>query len=241
MLVPLRQSLESAELAKAQAESFARDEVAVLAVGLSETVPLSLLADAMIALQEAFPGLHLAIVRSDAGALLEQLESGELELALAAVEDATWERLDIWPLYDENLVFWTAAENPIIRRKSVSISDLKTQHFVSRSYCESAKKVLARLEESGVDTRTQHSINRDQDFELLVSLGLGSGIAPESIEFMERDRIKAVSVSGLELHRTVSLFAVSGRQKNAAVRAGINLIRSSNWAALLEDNHKAVR
>ena len=45
-------------------------------------------------------------------------------------------------------------------------------------------------------------------------------------------RLRGISVIGLDLSRTVYLYAVSGRQRSAAATGLIKLLRAADWSHL---------
>jgi hypothetical protein len=55
----------------------------------------------------------------------------------------------------------------------------------------------------------------EQDYLVLLEADLGVGLMPEST--MRSSRLACVPVSGLDLSRTISVYAVAGRQRPLAV------------------------
>jgi DNA-binding transcriptional LysR family regulator len=67
----------------------------------------------------------------------------------------------------------------------------------------------------------------DQDLLTLIEAGFGVGIMPRSV-VVDR-KLLSIEADGLKLRRTVSLYAVAGRERSSAVAALMKLLRSLDW------------
>ena len=76
---------------------------------------------------------------------------------------------------------------------------------------------------------TYHKMGAEPDLITLIEANLGVGMLPESAT--KSDRIKLLSIAGLDLKRTVYLYGVAGRQRSAAASALIRLMRAGDWSA----------
>ncbi|HKJ39283.1 MAG TPA: LysR family transcriptional regulator, partial [Anaerolineales bacterium] len=131
----LQQSYDSALAAKAQAEMYGRGETSVLRLGLSKTIDISLVLPILRELARTMTGLDLHLVRRPAAAIMQLLEEGELELAVTAVSDNSWERLDRWHLFAESFVLFAGTSHPFGSKGGVTLDELAGQNVVSRPYC----------------------------------------------------------------------------------------------------------
>ena len=230
MMPPLQQSLEAAEQAKEQAESYGRGDVAPLRIGLSDSIPLLLFLPMIRELSKAYPGLRLELSRGDAPTVMAQLEEGAVELVLAAADGTIWSRIDAWPLFDEDMRLCLSADEPLALEGVVTTDDLSTMDFVTRRHCESSEALNDLLRSMGVEISERHSSDREVDFEALVASGAGVGIAPRSVANNVGAGVLALPIEGLCLHRTVSLFAVAGRRYSTAAAGLVQLARSADWS-----------
>ena len=85
-----------------------------------------------------------------------------------------------------------------------------------------------------VTPSVSHKMVSEDDYVVLLDANLGVGLMPESA--VRSTRLTCVSVSGLDLSRSVSLYAVAGRQRSAAASAFIKLLRASDWPALIGES-----
>lgn len=230
-IVPLlQQSLDSAEMAKEQAEEYGRGDIAPLRLGLSETVPLKLFSVILHELVDAFPGLRLELTRAEAADVMDKLESGDLDVAVTGVDGAKWDRFDGWPLFDEAFVLCVAADGPLADVDRANPGTLTDISLIARSHCENVETVCEALENSGIRIEYRHSIDRERDFLTVVASGAGAGIAPACVTMGEA-AVRSVPIENLDEMRTVSLFAVAGRRHSTAAAGLIRLVRASDWAA----------
>jgi len=235
MMPPLQQSLEAAELAKEQAESYGRGDIAPLRIGLSESVPLQIFMPMIAELSRAHPGLRLELTRGNAEAVMAHLEDGDVEIVLAAVDGETWSRIDGWPLFSEDMRLCVSAAGPLAGRDAIPVRDLAGMALVSRRHCETSDVLVAALTAMGIDATQRHSLDRDADFAAVIASGLGVGIVPHTTAARVGDHLVGLPIAGLDLKRTVSLFAVAGRRYSTAAAGLIRLARSADWTGVVDN------
>ncbi len=228
MLPLLKQSLDCAIAAKAEAERYGRGESTPLRLGLSRTVELSIILPALRELIRAMPGLELHLTRKPADEVMQQLEDAEIELCVTAVDEITWERIDRWPLFTEDFVLFAGAQNSLGDKYTAELTDLNDQKLVARPYCEKANALAAILEEEQISATFEHEMSGERDFGAAIGEGLGIGVAPRSV--ITPEGVVAFPLKDIELHRTVSLFAVSGRRYSPVASALIRLLRAADWS-----------
>ena len=119
----LQQCLEAANSAKTLAKAVHGNEIAPLAVTISNGVNIELAIWALKELFGAYPGIQLKIRRGTPEMVMEALRSGEAEVAIACEIAQEWDRLDRWPLFKEPPELAVALQpsfQPRQRRRSVS-------------------------------------------------------------------------------------------------------------------------
>jgi DNA-binding transcriptional LysR family regulator len=80
-----------------------------------------------------------------------------------------------------------------------------------------------------VHPKVLHKLVSEQDYLVLLEANLGIGLMPESA--VRSSRVTCVPLRGLDLSRTVVIYAVAGRQRSPAVSTFIKLLRASDWPA----------
>jgi len=228
-MVPLLQQChDSAASAKVLASSLKSGTIAPLSMALSTAVDLGLLVPDLTELMRALKGLELRFRRGTREQVVEFLKKGEVELAVAGPLSENWERLDAWPLFTERLYLAVSAEHPLADRDQIEASELVDDHLLLRTYCEVASAFEDFLKSRQLRAVVGHKIVSEPDLVTMVAANLGIGMVPESTP--RPDRVRLISINGLDLTRTVYLYCVAGRQRSAAASALIRLLRAGDWS-----------
>ena len=227
MLPALTQAYESALAAKALAAAYKTGTSAPLRLALSQTVNLNLLTPSLTELVRAFPGLELNFFRGSAPDIAEHLKRGDSEVAVAGPLGASWDRLDAWPLFEEGYGLTVNRAHPLARRNMLKFADLARQRLISRPYCEHATDFAALLKAQGIEQKSGDNVLSDQDLVALLQANVGVSIMPESA--VRNNDLRQLPIEGLAFRRTVSLYAVAGRERSLAAAALLKLLRAADW------------
>jgi DNA-binding transcriptional LysR family regulator len=228
MLPLMQQCYESALAAKTLATSIRKGAAASLALAVSPTIDLGLLAPCLGEVQRTFPGLRLQIVRGTASELAEHLKKGHVELAVAGPLGEGWERLDTWPLFHEPLLLAARKDHALAGRNAVAAEQLAKEAILVNPACESAAALAGLLQATGIAWAGGHQVGSQADLVSLIEAGLGLGFLPQSA--LHGGELRAVPIEGLDLARQVVLYGVAGRQRSPAADAFLKLARSRDWS-----------
>lgn len=231
MVLPLlTQCYESALAAKDLATSIRKGSVAPLRLGLSHTINIEILVAPLSELVKAFQGLELSFYRGTVEEVAQRLKDGESELAIAGPLREAWERFDAYPLFTEGYQLTVSKGHPHAMRNALALQELAGERLLARGYCEQALELADILASHGIRQRTGDHITSDQDLAALLDADIGVSIMPQSA--VSSGRLRGLSVIGLDLRRTVYLYAVSGRQRSTAAAGLIKLLRAADWSHL---------
>jgi DNA-binding transcriptional LysR family regulator len=225
----LQQCYASAAAAKTLASSLKKGGVAPLSLAISRSISLSLIMSHLTELSRAFDGLELSILRGARDDIAGNLKKGEADIALAGPLGELWERLESWPLFTERVFVAVTKMHRFAGRNAIEPKEFAGERLIIRSHCEMTDEFTNFLNSQQVHPNISHRLVSEQDYLVLLEANLGVGVMPESAA--RSMRLACVSVRGLDLSRTVSLYAVSGRQRSAAASTFIKLLRSSDWPA----------
>src|SRR5215467_9843928 len=228
MLPLLRQCYDSAVGARSLASAIKGGEIGALRLALSRTIGLDLLTRYFCELTRLFAGLEMKLLRGTATDMVELLKKGDAELAIAGTIEETWERLDKWPLFTEPFQLLVNRQHPLAQLPQISIDELRGQKFLQRNYCEDAVHTRAVLRDHGINLECGHDVTTDEDLRVLVEADFGIALAPRSM-YSPVDLAK-VSVSEIELSRTVYVYGVAGRQRTAVAAAMLKMLRAADWS-----------
>ncbi len=226
----LAQCYDSALAAKELASSIRKGRVAPLRLGLSHTINIEILVPSLTELVRAYPGLELSFYRGTAEEVARRLKDGDSELAIAGPLRETWERLDAYLLFTEGYQLAVSTAHPYAMRNAVPLQELADARLLARCYCEQAAEIADVLSAHGITQRAGDQIASDHDLVALLDADIGVSIMPYSA--LSSGRLRGISVLGLELQRSVYLYAVSGRQRSAAATGLIKLLRAADWSHL---------
>lgn len=227
-MVPLlKQCYESALGARSLASSFKSGEVGSLRLALSQTVYLEPLLAHLNELRSHFARLELKLLRGTAAEVVGFLKSGDAELAIAAELGEEWERLDRWPLFGEGFDLLVNGQNEIAARNSVEIEDLRPLTFLRRSHCEHAGPVVTLLRDRHIDIDHGHEVNSEGDLIALIEANAGVAVAPRGLRIPPS--LGRLTVSGIDLRRTVYVYGVAGRQRTTVGSALLKMLRGADW------------
>jgi len=229
MLPMLQQCYDSAASAKALASSLKAGAVAPLSIAMSTAVDLVLLVPDLTELMRAFKGLELRFLRGTREQVVDWLKKGDAEIAVAGALGEAWDRLDAWPLFTERLALAVSVQHSNAERDSIEPEDLANERLLLRTYCELADEFNDFLKSRQLQPAICHRMDAEPDLVTLIEANLGVGMLPESTT--RSDRIRLLSINGLDLKRTIYLYGVAGRQRSAAASALIRLMRAGDWTA----------
>src|SRR5689334_1165316 len=136
MLPLLKQCYDSAQSARSIAASIKSGDVSSLRLALSHTIDVQTVLPLIAELAKHFRGMELKLYRGSASDVVEHLKRGNAELGLVATTSDEWDRLDIWPLFEEPFSLAVHRDNKLAKQDKIQAADIPGQQLLTRSYCE---------------------------------------------------------------------------------------------------------
>ena len=136
-----------------------------------------------------------------------------------------------WPLFTERVHVAVSKTHRFAGRNAIDPKDFAGERLIIRTSCEVTEDFTNFLKSQQVTPSLSHKMVSEQDYLVLLEANLGIGLMPESA--VRSNCLTCVPVSGLDLSRTISVYAVAGRQRSAAASAFIRLLRAGDWLALV--------
>jgi DNA-binding transcriptional LysR family regulator len=226
----LKQCYESALGARSLAAAVKSGEVGTLKLALSRTISPELITSHLAELSRLFNRLELRLLRGTALEVVELLKTGEAELAIAGDLGDAWDRLDRWPLFSEEFGLIVNARHRLASRANIEVDDLRQERWLRRPYCEHAEATVSLIRSHGLDLEQGYELTSERDLIALLEADLGVTLAPPSIS--RRATLKHVPIQGVELRRTVYLYAVAGRERTPVASAVLKMLRAADWSGL---------
>ena len=226
----LQQCYDAAAEARSVATSFKAGEVGALKLALSRTVDLSLLLPFLNEMSRVFKGIEFKFLRGNAQDVIEFMKKGDAELGIAAARSDDWDRLDVWPLFDEPFDLAVSTSHPLASEAAIKLAHLKGQRLLRRIYCEHTDQIGTMLKDSAVDTGGYHEISSERDLMKLTESGVGIAILPRSTA--NGADAKRIAIEDLALNRTIFLYGIAGRQRSAIAATMAKLLRAADWSKI---------
>jgi DNA-binding transcriptional LysR family regulator len=219
-LLPLaRRMLADAESVRRDLAELAGLERGRVRLGATPTLCISLVAEVLSAFHAEHPAIELHLSEHGSRHLLDQLASGELDLALITTSDAsTADRFTVTPLLVEELVVVSSAGAP-----PVTVGDAITLDEVARlpqivfssSYDLRAATDAAFLAAELTPEVVLEGAEMDAVLRF-VERGLGVAVVPAMV-LIDRPGLRAVRLGGQVLERTISVAGPADVAPTAAV------------------------
>ncbi|MEI5583809.1 MULTISPECIES: LysR family transcriptional regulator [unclassified Agromyces] len=219
-LLPLaRRMLADAESVRRELAELAGLERGRVRLGATPTLCISLVAEVLSAFHDEHPAIELHLSEQGSRRLLDELASGELDLALITTTDATAaERFTVTPLLVEELVVVSSAAAPPISEGSAIplrvVAGLPQVVFSStydlRGATDAAFRAADLTPEVVLEGAEMDAVLR------FAERGLGVAIVPAMV-LIDRPGLRSVRLEAPTLTRTISLARPADLAMTAAV------------------------
>lgn len=228
MLPLLQQTASAAEAAKAQAASFRQVDRHPLRIGLGPQVSAGLFGPLFREIDARFRSFELTMTYGAPDALNDLLLHQELDVAVLDGEDALADRVNRWPLFEDDLHVLMPAGHPLASGEVVQARALLGESLVLRDAAVS--RAFARVRAAlGMDLHPRHLGGDDAAVVDLVRAGLGLGL----------DTTRRPAPAGLVLRPLAPVVArhevvvavVAGRPLARVADVFVRMARARDWTA----------
>jgi DNA-binding transcriptional LysR family regulator len=245
-LLPLaRRMLADAESVRRELAELAGLERGRVRLGATPTLCISLVAEVLSAFHADHPAIELSLSERGSRRLLDELASGELDLALVTTsDDRSAERFSLTPLLVEELVVISSAASPPITSEATiglaAVAELPQIVFSSsydlRGTTDAAFAAAGLQRDVVLEGAEMDAVLR------FVERGLGVAIVPAMV-LIDRPGLRSVRLTEPRLTRTISL----ARPADVAATRAVDVMQSTisrtarSLAARAGDTMRAVR
>ncbi len=229
-LLPLaRRMLADAESVRRELAELAGLERGRVRLGATPTLCISLVAEVLSAFHTEHPAIELHLSEQGSLRLLDELASGELDLALVTTSDTrSAERFTVTPLLVEELVVISSAgAPPVTARDTIELADVAalpqivfSPTYDLRSTTDAAFRAAGLTPEVVLEGAEMDAVLR------FVERGLGVAIVPAMV-LIDRPGLRSVRLEGPTLDRTISVARPADVAPTVAVEVMRRTIRAS--------------
>ncbi len=196
-----------------------------LRFGTSHHIGLHRLPPALKQFSRQYPRVHLDIRFMDSEAACVAVEHGELELGIVTLPPSPPPSLTTEVVWQDPLSVVTAPDHPLSATRNTTVKDL-TQHAAilpaSNTYTRQiAEQAFGKL---GLDIDIALSTNYMETIKMLVSVGIGWSILPDT---MIDEHIVKLTVKELSLQRSLGIVYHCERTLSNAAVALCEILRTT--------------
>ena len=155
----------------------------------------------------------------------EAVRVGKIELAVITLPLETDEKLLTDNLWNDPLVCMSSNEHSLCTISDITLAKLVEYPILLPEKQTFTRQIIERpFIENNLKLNTLMTTNDLESLRMMVEIGLGWSILPES---MLRDPLVAIKVEGLELKRTLGLVRNKDRTLSSSAKAMIKLLKST--------------
>ena len=228
-LLPLaRRILADVDTARREVQDLTGLRRGRVRIGATPSLLSSLLAGALAAFHEDFPGIELSVTQGGSRDLMGDLASGELDFALIVLPLQEGDpSLETQPLLSEELMVATSVEQPLpLSHGEVHIRDLRTRPLVMfRKGYDLRDATIAAWRRAGLEPRFAIEGGEMDAVLRFVEAGLGIAVVP-SVVLPGRPGVVGYPLARPGLRRTVALARRKDVQPTHAAQEFGAMLRS---------------
>lgn len=179
--------LEEVDAARREATD-ARDLLrGTVTVGVLPTIAPYLLPDVLAEFTEKYPGVEVVVQEDTTARLLKQALAYEIDFALAS-QPIRDERLEVQPLFTEELLLALPPGHPLTRKRSVNATDLEQERLIvmKDGHCL-GDQVLGFCDRRDLHPRISFRSAQLETIQALVCSGLGISLIPAMAARKDRE------------------------------------------------------
>jgi LysR family hydrogen peroxide-inducible transcriptional activator len=177
-----------------------------LSVGAIPTIAPYLLPQALQRFRKSHPKAELTVHEDVTRHLLATVEEGELDLALVALPISS-DRLEFEPLFSEPLLLALPPRHPLVRKRDVSMEDLREERFIllGEMHCL-GEQVLSLCHAHGCQPQISCRSAQIATIQSMIALGQGVSLLPEMARRVDRSNRRIYrALAGEEPRRTIAV------------------------------------
>lgn len=193
-----------------------------MSIGTSHHIGLHRLPSVLRRYTRAYPQVELDLHFMDSEAACQAVEQGRLELGIVTLPLVVPEALESRHIWPDPLVLVVAADHPLVRTPQVDVATLAGWPAILPARGTYTREIMERaFAPARVELQVRMSTNYLETIKMLVSVGLGWSILPETMLDTELVRLQ---VPGLQLARELGVVRHHARTLSNAARSLLTLL-----------------
>ena len=217
LLPRAQQILREIEDSKRVIRNLSGDVSGLLSIGTSHHIGLHRLPPVLRAFTKAYPDVELDIHFMDSEEACRAVEHGDLELAIVTLPLQPSPVLQTKLVWPDPLCVIVGKSHPLARNQQLTLKQLAEHKAVLPARGTFTREIIEQaFVKHHVNVNINLSTNYLETIKMLVSVGLGWSVLPESM--LSKD-IKAIPAQGLKLKRELGMVWHKARTLSNAAQA----------------------
>lgn len=235
----LEQALSLTEVARAEADSFARMSDASLTLGVMCTIGPGRLISLIDHLRSNFPQLSLSLRTSSGRDIVEWLLAGEIDVGIVGMPDYP-DEVAVHDLYEERYMVAFPKNHRFTDMESVPLTELAGESYLRRLNCEymdyfrsvvgdDETNVFEAPDDALKSLDVRHESEHENWIQSMIVAGMGCAVMPEHM--LLNSELQMRQLVDPALCRTIGIATVRGRPHSPVVALFSELCRQMNWGS----------
>jgi DNA-binding transcriptional LysR family regulator len=166
-------------------------------LGAVTSGPFLDLPEVLAEFRTAHPGVEITLTAGSSTALLAQLRTGRVDLAVAGITGDDPGDLHVHPITEERLVAAVAPEHPLASRASIELAELATYHLIAPAQGNALRDALDHaLTAIEASSRITFEASDPGIVARMVAHGLGLAMLPNSLQAFRHGELTAIPLTG---------------------------------------------
>ena len=226
----LDQTLRAAEAAQIKARSFLRSDSNQLRLGVAPTMPPALLMRPLREIRQKIAEFGLELTQNDVSTIAQQLEDGDLEVAIVPAGSRLPDRVHQWPLCTESARLAIPTQHPLASLPEVPPEALDGEVWIERTDGPLSRAFVDHCAGRGIQLSVRHRATSDDQVQHLVAAGFGCSVMSSLTVPMHG--VTTRQIQGFDECQQVVLAAVAGRPFNKVSEVFVRLARARDWSSV---------
>ncbi|ADG61291.1 LysR family transcriptional regulator [Moraxella catarrhalis] len=219
----VRRWLDDYEACKASLQHAKEVASGRLVIGTSHHIGLHHLAHVLKRFIQTYPAVQLEVRFVDSEEAHKAVLEGEISLAFLTLPPTFDRRLNYHTLWSDPLYFVTGTLSPLAQKSKVSL--LQLAHYpaiLPAANTFTSQITLAEFAKHNLHPYATMSTNPLESIRMLVSVGLGWSVLPETL--INQDLIKIDMAENIELQRHLGLVTNPNLTRSASMQALLSML-----------------
>ena len=193
-----------------------------LHIGTSHHIGLHRLPPVLRNYNQSFPDVELDMQFLDSELVCKAVLHGELELGIVTLPPDNTDPLTLIPLWNDPLHIVASEDHPLATETNIQLQSLANHPAILPARGTFTREVIeGMLQPADIELQVRLSTNYLETIRMMVEIGLGWSVLPET---MIHSELRSIEVKGVNLSRQLGIVHHTDRTLSNAAQAMCNLL-----------------